>query len=232
MAARERERERVKLKYNYRFVFIPETIGSIIYLSRNLTHLQKHVKAGFNLSCVGDDLAYSLIHTPNANTLADKVAAHVLKDKPNFKEYDFLDSGSDERQYCSPLINLPVCGICRSKYGEYESYHTSKDDLSFISQKGLEGSLNAMRDIIKTLEINAVYKNTIFCEPNLGKRGLYPTLSTTTNDKSTYYYRKFLALCDGKRDCIDIANRLNIKTYELENVVQKLLQNELIKEMK
>ncbi len=152
----------IKLKYNVRFVFIPETIGSITYLSQNLEHLQKHVKAGFNLSCLGDDLAYSLVHTPDADTLADKVALHVLKDKENFKEFDFLASGSDERQYCSPLVNLPVCGVCRSKYGYYKYYHTSLDDLNFISESGLQGGLQAMKEIIKTLQINAKYQSTVF----------------------------------------------------------------------
>lgn len=78
-----------KRKYNYRFVFIPETIGSIIYIHQNLKAL-KNTKVGFVLSCIGDDLAYSLIHTPNANSLSDKVALHSLKNKPNFKAYSFF----------------------------------------------------------------------------------------------------------------------------------------------
>ncbi|ECB9883716.1 DUF4910 domain-containing protein, partial [Campylobacter coli] len=93
-------------KYNYRFVIIPETIGSIVYLSKHLEHLKKHVKAGFVLSCLGDDHAYSLIHTPKENTLSDKVALHTLKNKENFKAFSFLDRGSDERQYNAPLVNL------------------------------------------------------------------------------------------------------------------------------
>lgn len=192
--------------------------------------MQNNVKAGFNLSCLGDDLAYSLIHTPNSDTIADKIALHVLKDKPNFTAYDFLASGSDERQYCSPLVNLPVCGVCRSKYGEFDVYHTSLDDLSFISQKGLEGGLEAIKQIITTLELNAKYVSAVFCEPNLGKRGLYPTISQATHDKSVYYYRKFLALCDGRHDVIDIAERLGVKAYELGGVVKALIENKLIKQ--
>lgn len=223
-------KDTLNLKYNYRFVFIPETIGSICYLSKNLIQLQKNVKAGFNLSCLADNLAYSLIHTPCSNTLSDKAAMHVLKDKKNFKEYDFLDSGSDERQYCSPLINLPICGICRSKYNEYTQYHTSLDDLNFINNaEGLENSLDTMIEIIKTIETNQIYISNVFCEPNLGKRGLYPTLSILKNDKSSYYYRKFIALCDGKNDCIDIAERLGIKAYELKKVALTLLEKKLIR---
>lgn len=215
-------------KYNYRFVFIPETIGSIVYLSKYLKHLQKHTKAGFVLSCIGDDNTYSLIHTPSENTLADKVALHTLKEKNNFKEFSFLDRGSDERQYCSPLVNLPVVGICRSKYLEYKEYHTSKDDLNFISKEGLQGGLKAMQEIIMNLEVNEIYQNTIFCEPNLGKRDLYHTINTSsTNDIPISC--NFLAYCDGKNDVLDIASKLNIQAYELKDLLEKLKFHGLIK---
>ncbi|EGH4468410.1 DUF4910 domain-containing protein [Campylobacter lari] len=215
-------------KYNYRFVFAPETIGSIVYLSKHLKHLQKHTKAGFVLSCIGDDNAYSLIHTPSENTLADKVALHTLKDKNNFKEFSFLDRGSDERQYCSPLVNLPVVGICRSKYLEYKEYHTSKDNLNFISEEGLQGGLKAMQEIIMNLEVNEIYQNTVFCEPNLGKRDLYHTINTSsTNDIPISC--NFLAYCDGKNDVLDIASKLNIQAYELKDLIEKLKFHGLIK---
>ncbi|EGK8090155.1 DUF4910 domain-containing protein [Campylobacter lari] len=216
-------------KYNYRFVFIPETIGSIVYLSKHLKHLQKYTKAGFVLSCIGDDNAYSLIHTPSENTLADKVALHTLKEKNNFKEFSFLDRGSDERQYCSPLVNLPVVGICRSKYLKYKEYHTSKDDLNFISEKGLQGGLKAMQEIIMNLEVNEIYQNTIFCEPNLGKRDLYHTINTSLTNSQIPTSCNFLAYCDGQNDVLDIASKINIRAYELKDLIEKLKFNGLIK---
>lgn len=213
-------------KYNYRFVLIPETIGSIVYLSKHLEHLKKHVKAGFVLSCLGDDKAYSLIHTPKENTLSDKVALHTLKNKENFKAFSFLDRGSDERQYNSPLVNLGIVGVCRSKYLEYKEYHTSKDDLNFISPKGLSGGLKAMEEILLNLEINAVYENTLVCEPNLGKRGLYHTLSTANDIPLAC---NFLAYCDGKNDIIDIANILNMQAYEFKELLEKILAYKLLR---
>lgn len=213
-------------KYNYRFVLIPETIGSIVYLSKHLEHLKKHVKAGFVLSCLGDDKAYSLIHTPKENTLSDKVALHTLKNKENFKAFSFLDRGSDERQYNSPLVNLGIVGVCRSKYLEYKEYHTSKDDLNFISPKGLSGGLKAMEEILLNLEINAVYENTLVCEPNLGKRGLYHTLSTANDIPLAC---NFLAYCDGQNDLIDIANILNMQAYEFKELLEKILAYKLLR---
>ncbi|EAJ5365538.1 DUF4910 domain-containing protein [Campylobacter coli] len=215
-----------KRRYNYRFVIIPETIGSIVYLSKHLEYLKKHVKAGFVLSCLGDDHAYSLIHTPKENTLSDKVALHTLKNKENFKAFSFLDRGSDERQYNAPLVNLGIVGVCRTKYGDYDGYHNSKDDLNFISEKGLMGGLQSIQEMILNLEINAVYKNTIVCEPNLGKRGLYHTLSTV-ND--TPLACNFLAYCDGENDIIDIANILNMQAYEFKELLEKIKFYGLVK---
>ncbi|ELV3595632.1 DUF4910 domain-containing protein [Campylobacter lari] len=213
-------------KYNYRFVFAPETIGSIVYINKHLKYLQKYTKAGFALSCIGDDNAYSLIHTPNENTLADKVTLHTLKEKNNFKEFSFLDRGGNERQFCAPLINLPVVGICRTRFGDYKEYHTSKDDLNFISEEGLQGSLKAMQEIIMNLEVNEIYQNTVFCEPNLGKRGLYHTINQRSKKPLS---ANFLAFCNGKNDVLDISSKLNIQAYELKDLIEKLKFHGLIK---
>ena len=97
-------------RYTYRFVFVPETIGSILYIKEHLNIL-KHLKAGFILSCVGDDRAFSHIESRQGNTFADKVIKAALVGRENVKRYSFLQRGSDERQYCSPLVNLPVCGF-------------------------------------------------------------------------------------------------------------------------
>lgn len=215
----------VKRRHTYRIIFIPETIGAITYLSKNLQYLKEHVIAGFNLSCVGDNRTFSYVESRYGKTLADKAAKNVLSFYyPDYKTYSFLKRGSDERQYNAPGVDLPVCAICRSKYGEYPEYHTSKDDLELISSEGLLGAYEVYQQCIFALENNYSYKINVLCEPQLGKRGLYPT----TSQKGTYDAVKamidFIAYADGSNDLIDISNIIGVPVQDLLIVVEKLKQ--------
>lgn len=164
-------------KYTYRFILVPETIGSLAYMSRNLSEMQKRMICGFNLSCVGDERGFSHVQSRYGNTLADIALKSALLGKNNVNTYSFLNRGSDERQYCAPGIDLPVAGFCRSKYGEYPEYHTDADNFNIVTQKGLTGSFEVMTEIIKAFEIGLYPKVKIQGEPQLGKRDLYPTIS-------------------------------------------------------
>lgn len=217
-------------RYSYRIIFIPETIGSITYLSKNLDYMQKHVIAGYNISCVGDNRTYSYVESPYADTLADRVAQNVLNfHYPEYKRYSFLHRGSDERQYCSPLVHLPLCAICRSKYEEYPEYHTSADNLNLVSPNGLYGAFEVYRKCIDLLESNYMYIVTTPCEPQLGKRGLYPTLSRRGSINETRSMTAFIAYADGKHDLVDISNRINVPIDRLLPIIKKLLDNGLIR---
>ena len=215
--------------YSYRFVFIPETIGSIIYISKNIEQLKKNVVAGFVLSCVGDNNSFSLIRTRYGKTLSDRVMENVLKfDAPSYRNYSFLERGSDERQYNAPGVDLPVCGFCRSKYGTFSAYHTSADNLSYISEKGFDGSLNILKKVISILESNAYYKINVLCEPQLGKRSLYPTLSQKNGYGNVRNITNFIAYADGKNDLIDISNITGIPAYDLIEIKDRLFEKGLL----
>lgn len=216
-------------RYTYRIIFIPETIGSITYLSKNLSHLQKYVVAGFNVSCVGDNRTFSYVESRYGNTLADKVAKNILDFYyPDYKTYSFLERGSDERQYNAPGVDLPVCAICRSKYGEYPEYHTSKDDLNVISPEGLFGAYEVYKQCIMALENNYKYKIKVLCEPQLGKRGLYPTISQKGTYDEVKTMTDFIAYADGNNDLIDISNIIKVPIKSLIFMVNKLLEHDLI----
>jgi aminopeptidase-like protein len=217
-------------EYSYRVVFIPETIGSIYYISRHLDTLKQHVKAGFVVNCVGDDRTFSYVPSRAGDTLADKATLHVLKYiYPSFKRYTYLDRGSDERQYCSPGVDLPMCSILRSKYGAYPEYHTSLDNLDFVTPDGLGGSFEALKRAIEAIELDCYPKTTVLCEPQLGKRGLYPTLSTATSAKAVRNRMNLLAYADGHHSLLDIAELIDVPIWELYPELIKLEENGLLK---
>ena len=215
--------EKTHRRYNYRIIFIPETIGAITYLSQHLPEMKKNIRAGFNISCVGDDRTYSYVASRYGNTLADKVAKNVLSFRyPEYKRYSFLQRGSDERQYNAPGVDLPVCAVCRSKYAEYPEYHTSKDNMGLISPTGLQGAYEVYRDMIEALEYNHKYKIQCLGEPQLGKRGLYPTISQKGSSGTVRVMSNFIAYADGMNDLIDISNIIKVPVQKLFSVIDKL----------
>jgi len=220
-------------KYTYRIIFIPETIGSICYLSKNLGVMKENIVAGYNISCVGDDDAYSYLPSRAENTISDKIALHVLKHThPDFVRYSYLDRGSDERQYCSPGVDLPIASVMRTKYEEYKQYHTSLDDLNYISAEGLNGAYEVLQKCLECIEKNEIYQTTNLCEPKMDKRNMRPTLRVGVKlDKNFKYIMDILAYADGKNDLLTIAERLNVPMWRLFNNIEMLLREKLIKKM-
>ncbi len=216
-------------RYTYRFVWIPETIGSIVYLSRHLEHMKRYTIAGFVLSCVGDVRTYSYVPSRDGHTLADRAARNVLSFiYPEYKCYTYLNRGSDERQYNAPGVDLPVCVVCRSKYGEFPEYHTSLDDLKLISPEGLEGAYEVYEAIIDAIEYNALYRIKCLCEPQLGKRGLYPNVSQKGSYDAVKGMVDFIAYADGRKDLIEISNLIRVPVGQLISVITKLTEADLL----
>lgn len=214
-------------KWSYRFIFVPETIGSIAYLSKNFKKLKKNVIAGYVLTCLGDERSYSFLPSKFKYSIADKVARQVLKKNVrSFKEYTWLDSRSDEIQFCSPGIDLPVASLMRTKYGEYPEYHTSLDTFGrVVTTNGLKGSFNILKKIVYELEKSVFPIAKYKCEPQLGKRGLYPSLSKkNTINQNIRLIQYFLSYSDGQNSILDIAKKCKTsftKILKIEKILKK-----------
>jgi aminopeptidase-like protein len=216
-------------KYSYRFIFLPETIGSIYYISQNLQNLKEKVKAGWVLTCIGDDRNYSYVPTRQGNTLTDKVSRKVLESRGfEYREYTFLDRGSDERQYCFPGVDLPIGSLMRSKYGEYTEYHTSLDNLDFVTPAGLQGGFEVVRDAINILETTKYWKINTICEPQLGKRGLYPNTSSKKSGQLVHNQMNVITYLDGLHDLEEIAGICGISVEEVDEIIARLLEAKLV----
>ena len=217
-------------KYTYRIIFIPETIGSIAYLSQNILQLKDQVIAGYNITCIGDDRTYSYLPSRHGDTVSDNVAKHVLKwIDPNYIKYNWNDRGSDERQYCAPGVDLPIATIMRTKYGMYEEYHTSLDNLvDVVTPSGLVGGYDALKKSLEAIERNGFPRVTVLCEPQLGKRGLYPTMSTKKSGKSVRLMMNLITWSDGKNSLIEIANKCGVPVWDLYLILDSLIEHRLI----
>tara|TARA_B100001057_G_scaffold492477_1_gene584949 strand:- start:1509 stop:2810 length:1302 start_codon:yes stop_codon:yes gene_type:complete len=222
-----------KRKYSYRIIFIPETIGSISYLSKNKNKLKKNVVAGFNITCVGDNRSYSYLPSRNGDTLSDRVGLYVLKNiSKNYKKYSWLERGGDERQYCSPGVDLPVATIMRTKYATYKEYHTSLDNLNtVVSSKGLNGGFNLIKKAIETIEKNVYFISKFYGEPQMSKRNLYPSLSKKNIYKDTRLIMNVLSYCDGKHSIIDLSEKLSKSPIEIKKIIKKLIKKKIIKQI-
>lgn len=219
-------------RYTYRLIFVPETIGSITYLSKHLGILKRQVMVAFNLSCLGDDRAFSFVASPYGVTIADRIAESVLQHScQRYTIHPFLDRGSDERQYCSPGVDLPLVTLCRSKYGTYPEYHTSLDDLNLVTPGGLEGGYNYVKRCIEVAESNVTYRVTCCGEPQLGKRGLYPSLSTKASGASVQTMMDLITYADGTNDLVSISKRLGKPVWELNEIAVRLKKSGLLIEV-
>ena len=212
-----------------RFIFIPETIGSLVFLNKNLKRLRKNFLAGFNLTCLGDERMYSCMLSKYNDSISDEALIKAYKIlKLKFKRYSFLKRASDERQYNSPGIDLPVTSVFRSKYHEYPEYHTSKDNFKLVTKKGIRGSFNLMKSTIKIIQENSYPKAKVIGEPMLSKRGLYSTISTKNSWKSSRIFLDTLQYSDGKNSLLKISKLIKVNIKKLKETLKILKKFNLI----
>jgi len=212
--------ETVTRRFSYRFLFIPGTIGAIIWLCLNEASLSR-IKNGLVITGVGDsgDITYKKSRRGDAEI--DRAACHVLiqSARPG-RILEFSPYGYDERQFCSPGFNLPIGRFSRTPYGEYPEYHTSADNLEFVYPEYLTDSYLKVRSIIDVLENNRVYLNqNQKCEPQLGKRGLYSSIGT--NEIALLWV---LNLSDGSHSLLDIAERSGFQFKAIKEAADMLLK--------
>ena len=195
-------------RYTYRFLLAPETIGSIVYLAEYGEHLKSVMKAGYILTCVGLDEKVTYKRSRQINAYCNSVAEHVLhqySEKVAHEVIDFFPFGSDERQYCSPGFDLPVGSAVRGMYGKYPEYHTSLDNKSLMSFRALEEMFDIYCSMVDVIENDVFLENTNpHCEPQLGKRGVYPTTGGEKHGKEIHAMLWVLNLSDGNNSLRDI----------------------------
>jgi aminopeptidase-like protein len=216
-----------QLRYSYRFLFIPGTIGAITWLCRNRDSAAR-IKHGLVLTGVGDRGRITYKKSRRGNAEIDQAAFHVLRQSADdYSIEDFSPYGYDERQYCSPGFNLPVGRFSRTPYARYPEYHTSADNLNFVSTRSLSEVFERLNSIFRILEGNKTYINLApYCEPQLGKRGLYNQISP--NQMAMLWVLNY---SDGRHSLLDIAERSAINFQAIRGTADLLHEAGLLKEV-
>ncbi len=217
--------------YSYRLIFAPGTIGSIVWLARNKDSASR-IAHGLVVSSVGDGGGPTYKRSRRGNARIDHVVEQVLRDMaPDARIEDFSPYGYDERQYCSPGFNLPVGLLERSKYGEFPEYHTSADNLEFIDADNLDLSYEIVARIIDIIESNWLPVSTApYCEPQLGKRGLYEAMGGDSQQAERQIAMLWvLNLADGQHTLEDIAARSGVDIAMIREISKLLLEHNLLK---
>ena len=217
-------------RYTYRFLFIPGTIGSITWLAGHEAVVGR-IAHGVVLSGVGDRGPLTWKRSRRGDAVVDRAAAHVLAElDPDHAVLEFTPYGYDERQFCSPGFDLPVGRLSRTPHGTYPEYHTSGDDLDFVSARQLGGALRALATIVTVLEGDGTYRNTNpKGEPQLGRRGLYRTIGGGIESESAEMALLWvLNQSDGKHSLLDIAIRSSLPFRVVRRAADALLEANLL----
>jgi aminopeptidase-like protein len=222
---------RLKRRYTYRFLFLPETIGAIVWLSLHEAEVSR-IRHGLVVTCVGDPGPLTYKKSRRGNADVDRVVAIVLRDaRREHSVVDFFPSGSDERQYCSPGFDLPVGSLMRTPYRRFPEYHTSLDDLSFVRPEHLGDTFAAYAALVHVFETDRTYVNLYpKAEPQLGRRRLYRAIGTPDRDEHEAAILWVLNLSDGRHSLIDIADRSGLSFRAVKSAADVLLRNELLAE--
>ena len=221
----------VPRRYSYRFLFIPGTIGAITWLARNEEKIP-NIRHGLVLTGVGDAGALHYKKSRKGTAEIDRAATHVLKHSGQRHEIlEFSPYGYDERQYCSPGINLSVGRLSRTPHGTFPEYHTSADNLKFVHADKLAEALAVSLEALSVLEKNSTFVNlNPKCEPQLGKRGLYRMVGGS-NDAGVSEMALLWVLnqSDGKNSLLDIAERSGMSFSAIHKAAEALEQHQLLR---
>jgi len=224
------------LKYNYRFLFAPETIGTICFLHKNQDEVKLSIEYGLVATCLGDSGELTYKKSRRFNSKINQIVEQIFNSVGlSHRVRPFSPLGSDERQYCSPGFNLDVGVLTRSVYGEFPEYHTSADNLNFVSEVALRGSLEMFLTVILSYEANCRFiRIEPHCEPQLGKFNLYREVGGGGKDSLDDIVQQrmwLLNYADGETDLLKVAQLSSFDILSLRKTADDLVQANLIKEV-
>tara|TARA_S200000501_G_scaffold358189_1_gene382690 strand:+ start:3575 stop:4849 length:1275 start_codon:yes stop_codon:yes gene_type:complete len=224
--------KKLNRNYSYRFIFIPETVGSIFYINKNLKRLKMNLLAGYVITCLGKGSKFNILSKYEENLSFNLLKNYLKSEKIKYSKKDWQFRGSDERQFSSPNVDLPFSLITRNKFSDYKEYHTSLDNINFVKNSKMLKTFKFFKGFIDFIENEKVYLSNFKCEPFLSKKNLYSDLTSSfKKEKDQDLLVNILDYCDGRNSSRDIIRKLKINNKDFNRVKNLLLKNKLIKQI-
>ena len=218
-------------RYSYRFLFIPGTIGSITWLARHEATIHR-IRHGLVIACVGDSGKFTYKKSRRASAEIDRAVVHVLRHSGQaYEVLEFSPYGYDERQFCSPGFDLPVGSLTRTPHGRFPEYHTSADNLEFVTAESLSAALAMYLEVVAVLDDNRRYVNKYpKGEPRLSKHGIYPTVGGPQLGTDHLALLWVLNLSDERHTLLDIAEKSDLPFATIRRAAHVLAECGLLEE--
>ena len=221
-----------KPHFTYRLLFVPETIGSIAYLSQN-EKLVPGFKAGIFLEMLGNNQPFALQHTLQGKTYLDRVAQAVLATQaPNHIIGPFRSIvGNDEMAFNGPGVDVPMISLSRAKPGfpHYPEYHTSDDTPAIITEERLVASRDLVLAVLRVIEEDYVpqrlFKGPVF----LSRYGLW--VDWRNNKKLNQFLEQIMLRLEGRQSVFEIAEELGMEFSVVKDYLDKFVENGLIRKL-
>ena len=215
-------------RMSYRFLFVPGTIGSLAWLHRHRQRLDV-VTHGLVVTGLGDSSAFTYKQSRRGNAAIDRMMSVLLRDQGAGDVRAWSPYGYDERQFCSPGFDLPFGRLTRGVHGEYPEYHTSADDLDFVSEQQLQGALDLLEQLVEVIEANGdVTSLSPYGEPQLGRRGLYSATGGAIDTRSVEMASLWVLDGAGRGDLVAVAERSGLPLAAVLHAAARLREAGLI----
>lgn len=224
--------QRDDLHYTYRFVIVPETIGSLAYLSHN-EHTIPNMLGGIFLEMLGLDHPHTLQLSHEADTPFDRCCrTAVLEWETGSQVGPFLRVvTNDERQFNAPGVRVPMLSLSRverplTQGANFPEYHSHLDSPELTNSEHLRESRDLILDIVDRWERERIPRNRFKGEVFFTRHGIHFDFERDPWMSQVLFEALFLM--DGNHLVEDIAERCGITFDQAREIIETLRDKGLV----